>query len=104
MEGRQAGARQSGEDICEIVVTPDAVQAGVDAYYRYGTDAYGVGEAVTRIIEATFAALAVSSKSRSGPKVAVCFDSSVADQWLSLGHTTRHLMLPLRQSCAREAL
>jgi hypothetical protein len=52
----QAGAHQSGGEICEIVVTPEMVQAGIDELYEHS-----LSEGLPYLLETVFRAMAYSS-------------------------------------------
>jgi hypothetical protein len=53
---RQAGAHQSGDDIPEIVVTPEMVQAGIDELYEHS-----LSDGLPYLLETVFRAMAYVS-------------------------------------------
>jgi hypothetical protein len=50
--GRQAGAHQSGEDICEIEVTPETIAAYLLPYLKAWGDGSDAGDAFDECVNA----------------------------------------------------
>ena len=88
----------------DILITPEMIEAGVAAYYRYSSEVYGVGEMVVRIIEQSLRAGEVRSQLEAHrPKAVLNFDRQVVENFLPLSAKMPPIQLPLQQPCAHES-